>query len=246
MSPSYDLPNPVPPDARFRTTRWSMVRAAGEQNNAESAQAMAELCQAYWYPLYAIIRRRCPDQATAQDLTQEFFARVLEKGYVAAVRPERGRFRTFLRVALQRFVSNEWNKSRAQKRGGNQLVLSLDFAGAESRNILEPTDGETPEHLFDRQWALQLLELVQQRLREEYVASGKLNTYEKLKPLLIGMSEDYSPVAQELGMTPGAARTAVYRMRQRFRELLRFEIAQTVADPNEIEDEIRELFAVLG
>ena len=169
-------------DAKFRTTRWSLVQAAGDLQRDDSSEALSELCQSYWFPVYAYFRRRVGDVAEAQDLTQEFFARMLEKNYLADVRRDRGRFRTFLLTAAQRFLSNEWAKANAQKRGGGQRVLSLDFAAGESQYALEPVDDETPVKTFDRQWAIKLLEVVHDRLRYEYVASGKGKLYERLKP----------------------------------------------------------------
>lgn len=237
-----------PNDARFRTTRWSLVQAAGDSRHDNSQEALGELCQSYWFPVYAYFRRRTGDAVEAQDLTQEFFATVLEKNYLSDARQDRGRFRTFLLTAAQRFLSKERAKSHALKRGGGRRVLSLDFATGESLYSVEPIDDETPERTFDRRWTLNLLEIVHQRLRDEYEASGKRQAYELLKAHLTGTgsAESYEDVAKLLGNTVGAVKTSVYRMRCRYRELLRAEIAETVADPGEVDDEIKQLFASLG
>ena len=235
-------------DARFRTTRWSLVHAAGDSQQGDSQEALAELCRCYWYPVYAYFRRRTGNAMDAQDLTQEFFATVLEKNYLSDARPDRGRFRTFLLTAAQRFLSKEWAKSNTLKRGGGKRVLSLDFSMGESLYATELVDNETPERTFDRRWTLNLLEIVHRRLADEYAASGKRQTYDLLKPYLVGAgpTESYEQVAKLLGNTVGAVKTSVYRMRCRYRELLRAEIGETVADPAEVDDEIKDLFTSLG
>ena len=246
---SGEAPSPVPKgDPQFHTTRWSVVLAAADRHHDSSREALAELCQVYWFPVYAFVRQRIASKDEAQDLTQEFFTRLLEKDYLHLVRQERGRFRTFLRTAVHGFLCNEWARARAQKRGGGRKVLSLDFASGESRLVLEPMDEETLEQEFDRQWALQLLEVVETRLRDEYSAAGKVGQYLALKPLLIGgrTADRPTAVAQQLGMTVGAVKTAVYRMRRRYRKLLRDEIAQTVTAADELEDEIQRLFSALA
>ncbi len=237
-----------PHDARFRTTRWSLVAAAGDVCRDDSREALGELCQSYWFPVYAYFRRRTGDAVEAQDLTQEFFATVLEKNYLSDARQDRGRFRTFLLTAAQRFLSKEWAKSNALKRGGGKRILSLDFASGESLFATEPVDDETPERTFDRRWTLNLLEIVHQRLGDEYTASGKRQAYDLLKPYLTGAgsTESYEDVAKSLGSSVGAVKTSVYRMRCRYRELLRAEIAEAVSDPAEVDDEIKQLFASLG
>lgn len=246
------MSNPPPwpnPDGmrRFQTTHWSVVLAAGDHQNADFETALARLCQDYWYPVYAFVRRRIPDPHSASDTTQAFFARLLEKNYLADARQDRGRFRAFLLTAVQRFMSNEAAKARAQKRGGGRLELSIDVTAGESRFLREPIEESTPEREFDRRWALQLLELVDQRLREEYARADKLGWFEHLKPFATGAAEvAYDQIAELLGMSVGAARTAVYRLRQRFRELIRSEIAQTVDNPEDVDDEVRRLFEALG
>jgi RNA polymerase sigma-70 factor (ECF subfamily) len=237
-----------PNDARFRTTRWSLVQAAGEARQDESREALSELCQNYWFPVYAYFRRRTGNAVDAQDLTQEFFATLLEKNYLGDARQDRGRFRTFLLTAAQRFLSKERAKSNTLKRGGGKRLLSLDISTGEVRFAAEPVDNETPERTFERRWTLSLLEIAQQRLCDEYTTGGKRQVYDLLKPHLIGASstERYAQVAALLGSTVGGVKTSVYRMRCRYRELLRTEIAETVADPTEIDDEIKQLFASLG
>ena len=229
----------------FATTRWTMVVAAGDKQTSDANTALADLCQAYWYPLYAYVRRRTSEDE-ARDLTQSFFAQLLEKNTVAAADQTRGRFRAFLLTALKNFLANEWEKERAMKRGGGATLLSLDFEDGDSRLRIEPSAGETPEHLYERQWAMALLDRVLSQLREEYVADGKQRQFDLLKPFIIGSGEDYQAAASELGWTDNAARVAAHRLRTRYRELLRSEIAHTVANADDVDDEIRWLFQVLG
>lgn len=233
-------------DSRFRTTRWSLVQAAGDLEHRDSHQALSELCQSYWLPVYSYFRRRVGNPVDAQDLTQEFFAKLLDKNYIGDARQEKGRFRTFLLTAAQRFLSKEWAKANAKKRGGDKTVLSLDFDAGESFYAMEPADTETPEKLFDRQWAVKLLEVVHERLRQEYDAADKHALYDELKPLLVGAGPSQREVANRLGMTEGAVKTAVYRMRTRYSQLLRCEIAETVDDPDEVDDEVAQLFEALA
>jgi RNA polymerase sigma-70 factor (ECF subfamily) len=240
--------DPAVPGApgRFVTTRWSLIRAAQDPSAQASRAALAALCSAYWYPLYAFIRRQGHDAEEAQDLTQEFFARLLEKDGLAAVDRDKGRFRSFLLAACKHFLSNERDRARAQKRGGGRAVLPLDAAGAEGRYGSEPAHEETPERLFERRWALALLEQVLGRLREEYAAAGKGRVFERLKGHLTGDGVPYAQVAADLSMSAGAVKVAAHRLRQRYRELLRDEIAQTLDDPGQVEEEIRDLFAALA
>jgi RNA polymerase sigma factor (sigma-70 family) len=233
--------------AEFATTHWSVVLEAGRSPRQDADQALATLCQGYWYPLYAYVRRHVRDAAEAQDLTQEFFARLLEKDLLAGATPERGRFRSFLLTAMKNFLANQWHRARAQKRGGRRPVLSLDFEAGDSRYGLEPSHDLTPERLYERKWALTLLDRVLGRLREEYSAAGKGAPFELLRPLLGGgrAVAAYADIARQLGMTEGAAKVAAHRMRKRYRILLRHELAQTVVDPADVDDEICWLFKAL-
>ena len=238
-------PSSSGPEA-FRSTQWSMVLAAGGES-PDSRRALAELCRVYWYPVYAYIRRRTASVQDAPDLTQAFFARVLEKNYFAQADRKRGRFRAFLLTAVQHFLSHERERAAAQKRGGGRAMLSLDFANGEARYALEPADDVTPERLFDRQWATALLEQVEALLRQEFADAGQATQYELLQPLMTrAAATSYHDVGLAWGMSEGAVKTAVYRMRLRFRELLRAEIAGTLTDAQAIDDEIRDLFALLG
>ena len=235
-------------DSDFASTRWSLVIAAGRRSSPEAAVALEALCRTYWFPLYAYVRRRVSDRHEAQDLTQEFFARLLELNHFAVADPERGRFRAFLLTALKHFLTNEWEKTRALKRGGGRVPLSLDFDAGESRLSLEPASDQTPERLFERQWTITLLDQVLMRLQTEQEVAGKGRQFETLKQFLTGGREEasYADVAEELGMSAGAVKVAAHRLRQRYRELLRAEVAQTVAVPEEVDDEIRRLFETLG
>jgi len=233
---------------QFDTTHWSVVLAAGHRSSPDSDMALESLCRTYWYPLYAYARRRVPNAHEAQDLTQEFFSRLLEKNYVAEADPGRGRFRAFLLTAFKHFLSKEWDKTKAQKRGGGQSVVSLDFDFGETRYALEPADEETPERLFDRQWAITAMDQVLSQLRSEFVQGGREEQFERLKVFLSGRpaAGSYEKAAVSLGMSVGAVQVAAHRLRRRYRELLEQEIAQTVASPDDIQDEVHSLFAALG
>ena len=232
----------------FVTTHWSVVLSARRKDSPESAAALEALCRTYWYPLYAFVRRQGHNPPDAQDLTQEFFARMLAKDYLRAAAQEKGRFRTFLIVALKRFLANEWDRARAQKRGGGQALLSLDTELAEQRYRVEPVEGSTAERVFERRWALTLLERTMQRLRDEFSSAGRSQEFDRLKGCLTAERGEisYADLARALGTSEGAARVAVHRLRKRFREVFREEIAQTVSSPEEIEDEVRYLMGVLG
>jgi RNA polymerase sigma-70 factor (ECF subfamily) len=222
--------------------------AAGAGDTTCARDALARLCQTYWHPLYAYVRRVGHSPPDAQDLTQEFFARLLEKNYLTEADESRGRFRSFLLASLKHFLANEWDKARAQKRGGAQIPISIDVASAETSCHWEPADNSTAEKIFERRWALTLLDGVLRRLKEEYVQDGKENLFEQLKPTLTEASRSvrYAEIAVRLGTSEGAVKVAVHRLRQRYREVLRAEIAGTVATPSEVEDEIRSLFAALS
>ena len=221
--------------------------AAGKLTSPESAKALAELCQAYWGAVYVFVRRQIADVHEAQDLTQAFFTQLLEKNIVAVAQPSRGRFRSFLLTSVRNFLLNEWDKQKSLKRGGGQKVLALDFQQADSKHSLEPADTLTPERIFERQWVLALLDPVMARLRAEYVKARKETIFDRLKGSLSGVDTEkpLSQIAGELGISVNAAKVAAHRLRKRYRELLRAEVAQTLADPQEIDDEIRQLFAAL-
>lgn len=232
---------------KFATTHWSLVLAAGDFQAPGSRAALGELAEAYWYPLYAFARRRGHDAEDAADLVQGFFARLLETSGLGTANPERGRFRSFLLGAFKHFISNERDRTSALKRGGGALAISLDAASAEARYDLEPADPQNPERIFERRWALAVLDRGLARLRREHRAAGKEASFEELKSFLAGTSErgTVGEAAARLGMSDGAARVAVHRLRRRFGELLRTEIAATVASSEQIEDELRFLLAAL-
>jgi RNA polymerase sigma-70 factor (ECF subfamily) len=225
-----------------------LVLRAGHREDRDADAALAALCERYWYPLYAYVRRRVADVNEAQDLTQDFFARLLEKNTLAAACPERGRFRSFLLTAIKNFLANQWDREHARKRGGRARQLSLDRPYGESRLGLEPAHDMTPERLFQRQWVLTLLEIVMERLQAEYQATGKAGQFERLKVAITGDRDrlPYSALGVELGISEAAARQAASRLRKRYRELLREEVSHTVAEPADIDDEIRNLFEALG
>src|SRR5207244_3403201 len=210
---------------------WSLIAAASGNEGEATQAALADLCQAYWYPLYAFLRHRGHAAEDARDLTQGFFAALLEKGYLADADPDRGRFRSFLLTAISRFASKEHDKAAAQKRGGGRAILPIDFADGERRYRNEPADNWTPERIFERRWALTLLDRTLARLRQDHELSGKLAQFDSLKIYLTGESgaPPLREVAEQLGITEGAVKVAIHRLRQKYRELLRAEIAQTLA-----------------
>jgi RNA polymerase sigma factor (sigma-70 family) len=232
----------------FVTTHWSLVLSAGRSDSTHARDALEKLCRAYWFPIYAFVRRQGHSPEDAQDLTQAFFARVLAKNYFADADRAKGRFRSFLLASLKHFLANEWRKAKAQKRGGGNIFIPIDVAHAETAFGFEPADNVTADKIFERRWALALLEQVLKKLREEYVRDGKEKLFEQLKPTLTEASRAvrYVEIAARLDTSEGAVKTAVHRLRQRYRELLRAEIADTVASPGEVEDEIRNLFAALA
>lgn len=234
--------------AVFVTTRWSVILDAGGRNTALAGEALEVLCRTYWYPLYAYVRRRGVSAEDAQDLTQAFFARLLERQWVERADPERGRFRTFLLTAMSRFLSDQWDRKMAQKRGGGVVSVPLGLDAAETRYGVEPADATTPEQCYERRWALTLLDTVLQRLRSEHEREGRGRLFESLNACLVGGREaqPYAALAGQLGMSVGAVKVAVHRLRKRYRELLREEILQTVADAGDVDEELRHLFAVLA
>ncbi len=232
----------------FVTTRWTVVLHAGRKSSPQSDRALGELCQTYWFPLYAYVRRKGETKEDAEDLVQAFFEKFLEKNYLEGLSAERGKFRAFLLAALKHFLANAWDKSQRQKRGGGVTHLSLDWQSADERFHLDPPDPTSPDKTFDREWALALLERVVTRLRDECVAEGKAQLFEQAKGfLMVGEAAiPYAQAAQTLGVEEGAVRVAVHRLRQRYRELLRDEIAQTLDDPAQVAEELRSLQAALA
>jgi RNA polymerase sigma-70 factor (ECF subfamily) len=225
------------------------VLSARDKNSPQSADALEKLCRAYWYPLYAYVRRTGQSKENAEDLTQAFFARLLEKNFLEAAEPERGRFRSFLLVALKRFLANEWDRSRAQKRGGGRTPVSLDTELAERKFKIETSAGDiSPDRLYERRWALTLLEQTMARLRAEFEHAGKIGEFERLKSFLTADKREipYATVAAELRMNESALRVAVHRLRKRYREMFREEIGHTLAEGEDIDTELRYLLAVLS
>jgi RNA polymerase sigma-70 factor (ECF subfamily) len=241
----FETSRPRSADGRFELTRWSIVRAA-KGNEPEARAALEILCANYWYPVYAFVRRQQHSPHDAQDLTQSFFTKLLEKRWLDGVEREKGRFRSFLLVSVKHFLSNERDHAEAQKRGGGRRQISLDISSAETRYAAEPHDTATPEKIFERRWAFTLLERVLGRLRVEMTAAGKEELFDELKPTLAGEQSPYAQIAERLGMTEGAVKVAAHRLRKRYRELIRDEIAQTVADGDEVDEELRDLMSALS
>lgn len=255
MSASGDQETKVEPSSQTRsrkvvfvTTHWSVVLAASRRDSTRAEAALGSLCRTYWYPLYAYVRRRGYGPEDAQDLTQEFLARLLEHRWLGQADRQRGRFRTFLLGAMSHFLVNEWDKARAKKRGGAVQLVPLQLSTAETRYGTEPADLATPEQAYERRWAVTLLEEVLRRLEKECSAQARAELFEQLKPCLVGEAErqPYPALAAQLGLSQGAVKVAVHRLRQRFRQLLRAEIANTVATSAEVDEEMHHLFAVLA
>jgi RNA polymerase sigma-70 factor (ECF subfamily) len=238
------------PDGRrdFATTQWSLVVAArpDEASEASARRALEELCRAYWYPLYAFVRYRGYSAEDAQDLTQSFFTRVVERGGFTTADPERGRFRSYLLGAMKHFLANEWHREKAQKRGGGVRLVEWDALSPEARYAATPRHGDDPEHLFDREWALETVEGALEALRQEMVDAGKGELFEALKGTLTGADEPpRAATAERLGMTEGAVKVAVHRLRRRYRAILEAAIAETVTSEADRDEEMRYLAAVL-
>jgi RNA polymerase sigma-70 factor (ECF subfamily) len=239
--------SPVPGPRQFEATQWSLVGAAqsDEASRTMAREALEKLCGTYWYPLYAYLRSRGQSTADAQDLTQAFFAKFIETGGFAAADRGRGRFRSYLLGAMKHFLTNEWNRARTRKRGGGRVFLEWDALAPEQRYALEPEQGGDPDARFDREWALELINRATGKLRSELEGTGKGEQFEALKGCLTGEDMDRSVAADRLGMSEGAVKVAVHRLRQRYRELLRGEIAETVAERSDIDEEMGYLVTVL-
>mgnify|MGYP002623619739 CR=1 FL=1 len=236
-------PSPLSQRAGFATTRWSVVLAAGQRSSAAADEALATLCQTYWYPLYAYARRHGRAAEDAADLTQSFFARLLDQDFLRTADQKRGRFRSFLLTVFKRYLSHEHQKQQTQKRGGGRLHISIDAAAGEQRYQCEPTDNWSAEKLYERRWALTLLDEVMTRLEREFSEKGKAEVFARCKVYLVGSTDTpgQAAVAEELGTTPAALRVAVHRMRQRYKELLQEAVAQTIGPDDSIAEEITRL-----
>jgi RNA polymerase sigma-70 factor (ECF subfamily) len=248
MADVSDAESSLPAPREFTTTHWSVVLAAGQGCNPQAAAALEQLCRAYWYPLYAYIRRQGHSPEDAQDLTQGFFAQFLESDALGRVSPDKGRFRSYLLACCNHFLANAWKQGRTLKRGGGYQALPMDEAAAEGRYQVEPATDLTPEKLFERRWALALLDQALGRLQAEWRADGKEALFQAMRVFLSDVkgAVSYAETSRETGLSEAAARQAVHRLRLRYRELLREEIARTVESPSEIDDEIRHLFAAFG
>ena len=237
-----------PPRPVFVTTHWSLVLSARDRQSPQSAAALEKLCKVYWYPLYAFIRHSGQSKENAEDLTQAFFARLLSSQFLDSAEQERGRFRSFLLVALKRFMANEWDRAHAQKRGGFQTAISLDTDLAERKIQFEAAGSEMPpDRAFERRWAMALLEQTMSRLRSEFDRAGKMAEFDRLKTFLTADRREipYATAARELGMEEGALRVAVHRLRRRYRELFHEEVAHTLAQGESVEEELKYLMTVL-
>jgi len=233
--------------SHFNETHWSMVIAAG-QKDSRAGEALQRLCQIYWYPLYAFVRRQGHGKSDAEDLTQEFFARLLARDDLATVDREKGKFRSFLLASMKHFLANEWDRAQAQKRGGGKRILSINLEDSELKYAMEPTHVITPDKLYDRRWAMTVLEQVMAKLRNEMRAEGKTDQFDQLKAFLAGNKGDvrYAEVAENQGISEAAVKTAVHRLRKRYRRLLIAEIADTVETQQDVEQELRHLLAALA
>jgi RNA polymerase sigma factor (sigma-70 family) len=232
---------------RFNETHWTMVLAAGQKDSRAKA-ALEELCGIYWYPLYAFVRRQGHSKYDAEDLTQEFFTRLLEHDDLAMVDREKGKFRSFLLASMKHFLANEWDRVQAQKRGGGKRILSINLEDSEVKYAMEPAHVITPDKLYDRRWAMTVLEQVMVKLRNEMRAEGKTDQFEQMKVFLAGSRGDvhYAKVAEDLGISKAAVKTAVHRLRKQYRRLLVAEIADTVETRQDVEQELRHLLAALA
>jgi RNA polymerase sigma-70 factor (ECF subfamily) len=240
--------NQIGQNSKFDQTRWSVVLSAQRDDTIAANEAMAILCQTYWYPLYAYVRRKGKSPQEAEDLTQEFFARMIEKRYLDIADQERGKFRSFLLCSFKYFLANEYDKSQALKRGGGMQVVSIDQTEAEDRYTLEPVDSLTPDKLYQRRWAMMMIEQTLESLRSDMEAANKLELFEALKGSLTmsGCQKPYTELSEQLGMSVSAIKVTVHRMRKQYRAQLREYIAQTVQSPDEVDEEIAHLFSVFS
>jgi len=248
---AYSEVSPVGPlsgGSQFTTTHWSVVLAAADHTSSDVSDALAELCRTYWYPIYAYVRRKGYEVADSQDLTQEYFARFLEKNYLGVVDRRKGKFRSFLLASLEHFLAKEWTKNHRLKRGGGKVIIAWDAFKAEERYALEPPDNWTAERIYERRWALTVLEQAMAALAAEYSSAGKTELFEELRPFISGDDDDisYGDLAQRLEMSEGAMRVAAHRLRQRYAESVRAEVGRIVQRPEEVEEELGNLFAALS
>ncbi len=234
--------------SNFATTSWSMVLDAAGSSGSQTTSALANLCQTYWYPLYAFIRRKGYSSSDAEDLTQSFFVELLDRDRLAVTDRGRGRFRTFLLACLDNFLKNQRRHAEAAKRGGGRQILSLDFEAAENQyHGMEPFHEWTPERVFDRTWAMAVLKQVLESLQQQYTDSGKGQLFDALRDHIAGGSSPaYQKVAEELGMKEGAVKVAVHRLRERYGQQLRLQVARTLDEPEQVNEELRYLFEALA
>ena len=247
MSETHKESSSEPGSAQFATTHWSVVLAAKECDSRSVQEALEKLCRTYWYPLYAYVRQRGREPHEAQDLTQEFFLRLLDKHYLAQVDRRKGKFRSFLMVAVNHFLANEWDRAKAAKRGGRVAFIPFEEASAEERYALELVTDASPEKIFERRWALAVLEQALERLRREVEAAGKSQLFAALHPFISreAAAGEYADVGKGLGIAAGAVAVAFHRLRTRYREMVRQEISNTLMNAAEVDQEMRHLFAVL-
>ena len=248
MNEDESATDTLPRDAKFPVTHWTAVFAAGRKSHPGIDKALAEVCTQYWFPLYAFVRRKGLSPEEAQDMTQGFFEVLLEKNYLGDVDRERGRFRTFLLSACENYLRNEWAKRRTIKRGGEVSFISIQVDDAETRYLMEPQDQSTPEKVFEHSWAMGMLSLTMDRLRSEFTKAGKADQFSVLEAFLSGEKRpaSYADAAAKLGISEGAVRVVTHRLRTRYGQLLRQAIAETLADPRDVDEELRHLFAVLS
>lgn len=247
MEESGTPESPESPPARFPQTRWSVVLAARDSDDHRATKALDELCRAYWFPLYVYVRRRGASAEDAEDLTQGYFATLIKKGYLAQANQERGKLRSFLLTTLKHYLADEWEKTKTIKRGHGQQIVSINSSDAEDRYAQEPPDEASPDRLFDRQWALTVLDNVLAALRADYATAGQERLFDALKPFLAWNSAGnaYREAASALGMKENAVRVAIFRLRRRYGDLLRDQVADTVTSPDDVPAELEHLLALM-